>query len=116
MNTKPPKPRKKRVFKPRASRIDRELIARLREVIDLIGSNLTASKAIARSEGAVRKWLRGESEPSASDIRRLCETSGYSVEWVLFGTDLQGRCERENRRLGGTKKLEPLTAPPNPPT
>jgi hypothetical protein len=114
MNAKPSKPRKKRVFKPRPSRIDRELIDRLREVIDSIGSNLSASKAIARSEGAVRKWLRGESEPSASDMRRLCETSGYSAEWVLFGTDLQGRCERENRRLAGMKRLAPLAAASNP--
>lgn len=105
-----PKPGEKRGFKPRHPRVEADLIARLQELMDAIGSNLAASKAIGRSEGAVRKWLRGDSEPAASDIRRLCEVSGFSAEWVLFGTDLQGRCERESRTLAGTTRLELLEA------
>lgn len=97
----------KRQFKPRLSRVDQGLIERLTEVMDSIGSTSASALAIGRSEGALRKWLRGKSEPAASDIRRLCETSGYSVEWVLFGMDLLGRCERENRILEGTVRLRP---------
>jgi hypothetical protein len=111
MSARCAKPRKKRVFKPRPPRVDADLIARLQELMDAIGSNLAAAKAIGRSEGAVRKWLRAVSEPAASDIRRLCETSGFSAEWILFGTDLQGRCERENRILAGPERLLPVEIP-----
>lgn len=102
------KPRKKRVFKPRVPRVDAGLIARLGEMVGSIGSNLEASKAIGRSEGVIRKWLRGQSEPASSDIRRLCEASGFSAEWILFGVDLQGRCQREQRILAGPSRLLPL--------
>jgi hypothetical protein len=95
----------KRSLKPRVSRVEPGLIERLIEVIDSIGTTSAVALAIGRSEGALRKWCHGRSEPAASDIRRLCETSGYSAEWVLFGTDLQGRCERENRVLEGTVRL-----------
>ena len=37
---------------------------RLRQVIDTYGSANSIAKVIERSEGAVRKWLRGESEPT----------------------------------------------------
>jgi transcriptional regulator with XRE-family HTH domain len=84
------------------------LTERLKEVIDTFGHITVAASVIDRSEGALRKWLRGESEPSASDIRRLCEASGHSAEWFLFGTDLQGRCEQENRVLDGPTRLKSL--------
>jgi len=98
----------RRKQRPRAPRVVPGLIERLREVIDSLGSTCAAAAMIERSEGALRKWCRGESEPSASDIRRLCEASGYSAEWFLFGTDLHGRCERENRTLAGPFRLQSI--------
>lgn len=78
---------------------------RLAELINTFASVSAAATAIERSEGAVRKWLRAESQPSASDIRLLCELSGFTAEWLLFGTDVNGRCERENRVLGTAFRL-----------
>ena len=46
---------------------------RLRQVINAYGSANSIAKTIERSEGAVRKWLRGESEPNLTDLRTLCE-------------------------------------------
>lgn len=97
----------KRRCKPRGPRAVPGLVERLNEVVNAFGHVTKAASVIERSEGAVRKWCRGRSEPSASDIRRLCEASGYSAEWLLFGTDLQGRCERENRVLSGPARLKP---------
>jgi hypothetical protein len=51
--------------------------ARLREVIDAYGSASGLAKAIERSEGAVRKWLRGESEPNVQ--------TATSIEWLVTG-------------------------------
>jgi hypothetical protein len=59
--------------------------ARLREVIDAYGSASGLAKAIERSEGAVRKWLRAESEPNVTDLRALCEQTGTSIEWLVTG-------------------------------
>jgi transcriptional regulator with XRE-family HTH domain len=60
--------------------------ARLREVIDAYGSASGLAKAIERSEGAVRKWLRGESEPNVTDLRSVCEQTGTSIEWLVTGS------------------------------
>jgi len=59
--------------------------ARLREVVDAFGSANSIAKAIERSEGAVRKWLRGESEPNVTDLRALCEQTNTSIEWLVTG-------------------------------
>jgi len=61
------------------------LAARLRQTIEGYGRVTAAASAIGRSEGALRKWMRGESEPNASDLRRLAELTGVSVEWLVFG-------------------------------
>jgi hypothetical protein len=59
--------------------------ARLREVIDAYGSASGLAKAIDRSEGAVRKWLRGESEPNVTDLRSVCEQTATNIEWLVTG-------------------------------
>jgi hypothetical protein len=58
---------------------------RLRQVIDAHGSANSIAKLIERSEGAVRKWLRGESEPNVTDLRTLCEQTRTSIEWLVTG-------------------------------
>ena len=58
---------------------------RLRQVIDAYGSANSIAKAIERSEGAVRKWLRGESEPNVTDLRTLCEQTQTNIEWLVTG-------------------------------
>lgn len=58
---------------------------RLRQVIKAHGSASGLAKAIARSEGAVRKWLRGESEPNVTDLRTLCEVTQTRIEWLVTG-------------------------------
>jgi hypothetical protein len=76
--------------------------ARLREVIDAHGSASALAKAIDRSEGAVRKWLRGESEPNVTDLRCVCEQTATSIEWLVTGNGARDA-------LGG------VSEPPPPP-
>lgn len=59
--------------------------ARLRHVLKAHGSASSLAKAIARSEGAVRKWLRAESEPNVTDLRALSEVTQTRVEWLVTG-------------------------------
>jgi transcriptional regulator with XRE-family HTH domain len=58
---------------------------RLRQTIKTHGSASSLAKAIARSEGAVRKWLRGESEPNVTDLRALGEVTQTRIEWLVSG-------------------------------
>ena len=71
--------------------------ARLREVIDAYGSASGLAKAIERSEGAVRKWLRGESEPNVTDLRAVCEQTGTSIEWLVTGRGMRDALASEVR-------------------
>jgi len=83
---------------------------RLRQVIDAHGSANSIAKLIERSEGAVRKWLRGESEPNVTDLRSLCEQTNTSIEWLVTG---RGRREASG---GMQEASSPIyeRAPSNP--
>jgi transcriptional regulator with XRE-family HTH domain len=72
----------------RARRIPRRvdgLSERLRLTIESYGTVLATAAAIQRSEGALRKWIRGSSEPNASDLRAICELTGTPINWLLYG-------------------------------
>jgi transcriptional regulator with XRE-family HTH domain len=62
-----------------------EFTARLRQVVDAYGSTSALARKLERSEGALRKWLRGKSEPNVSDVRRICEVTATNVEWLVTG-------------------------------
>ena len=59
--------------------------ARLRQVLKGHGSASSLAKAIQRSEGAVRKWLRVESEPNVTDLRAICQATQTRIHWLVTG-------------------------------
>src|SRR5689334_18614235 len=74
----------------RAKRIPQRidgLSERLRLTIASYGTVSATAAAIKRSEGALRKWIRGTSEPSASDLRSICELTGMHINWLLYGNN-----------------------------
>ncbi len=77
--------------------------ARLRSLVEAHGSANGIARAIDRSEGAVRKWLRGESEPNVTDLRSLCEETHTSIEWLVTG---------RGRREVSPAALQEAPAPP----
>lgn len=77
--------------------------ARLRAVVESHGSANGIAKIIGRSEGAVRKWLRGESEPNVTDLRSLCEQTQTSIEWLVSG---------RGRREAPASALQESPSPP----
>lgn len=64
--------------------------ARLRHVVNVSGGPSALARAIGRSEGAVRKWLRAESEPNVSDVRAICASCNASLEWLINGVGDSG--------------------------
>ena len=59
--------------------------ARLRQILKGHGTASALAKAIERSEGAVRKWLRGESEPNVTDLRAICQETQTRIHWLVTG-------------------------------
>ncbi|MGC8517459.1 MAG: helix-turn-helix domain-containing protein [Steroidobacteraceae bacterium] len=59
--------------------------ARLRERLERFGSAAALALAIQRSESAVRKWLRGQSEPNVTDLRAICEVTQTRLDWLVSG-------------------------------
>ena len=59
--------------------------ARLRERLERFGSAAALALAIQRSESAVRKWLRGQSEPNVTDLRAICEVTQTRLDWLVTG-------------------------------
>ncbi len=59
-----------------------------------------SARAIGRSDGAIRKWLRGDSEPNVSDLRAICLASGASVEWLVTG-------KGDSRLIPGVRESHP---------
>ena len=55
-------------------------------MIDTHGGASALARVIARSEGAVRKWLRAESEPNVTDLRAICEATATSIAWLVSGS------------------------------
>ena len=89
--------------------------ARLRQVLDSYGSTSSLARCIDRSEGAVRKWLRGQSEPNVSDLRAICEITATSVEWLVMGRGPRAAppeptfgADGSVREIEGNAELPPL--------
>jgi transcriptional regulator with XRE-family HTH domain len=94
--------------------------ARLRQVLTSYGSTSSLARHMDRSEGALRKWLRGLSEPNVTDLRAICEITGTSVEWLVMGRGPQrdptagggegdsGLGVRDEPGLGAEPELPPL--------
>lgn len=85
-----------------------DFAGRLRQVVSSYGSTNALARTINRSEGALRKWLRGQSEPSVSDLRAICAATGASVEWLVMGQNPKGLAVREPPVSGSDEPLPPL--------
>jgi hypothetical protein len=68
---------------------------RLRTITDAHGGASALARAITRSEGAVRKWLRAESEPSVTDVRAICAATATSAAWLIDGADEAAHADGE---------------------
>src|SRR5687768_14097156 len=58
---------------------------RLKQVVDDYGSANSLAKKIGRSEGALRNWLTGKSEPTVSNLVAICRETRTRVEWLVIG-------------------------------
>lgn len=63
---------------------------RLRHAVRQHGGASALARSIGRSEGAVRKWMRSESEPNVTDLRAICRACGTSAEWLVNGNGDSG--------------------------
>jgi len=65
---------------------------------------------VTRSEGAVRKWLRGECEPNVTDLRAICEATCTGIAWLVSGEDERTEPGHRRAREGGSSEASLLEA------
>jgi transcriptional regulator with XRE-family HTH domain len=72
---------------------DTSFAERFRKVIREYGSTNSLATAIGRSEGALRNWLAGRSEPTVADLRAICDLTHANVEWLVTGRESRPETE-----------------------
>lgn len=58
---------------------------RLRHVVSLVGGATAASQVVGCTRGTIYAWMRGQGEPSGSDIQKLCARAGVTSDWLIGG-------------------------------
>ncbi|MBW8003054.1 MAG: helix-turn-helix transcriptional regulator [Planctomycetes bacterium] len=59
--------------------------SRLRNTIKSYGNANALAKASGFSEGTLRKWVRGESEPTRERLITIASVAGVRLEWLATG-------------------------------
>jgi phage repressor protein C with HTH and peptisase S24 domain len=76
---------------------DREaFVARLHFVLEHWPSADKLARAAGISPSALRKWLRGEAEPSRERLIAFADTAGVPIAWLVRGEGVQPSLHREH--------------------
>jgi transcriptional regulator with XRE-family HTH domain len=87
--------------------------ARLRESVERVGSVNGLAKGAGVSEGALRKWLQGDSEPTRERLMALARAAGVNVAWLAAGTGPRDRAgQADVAPLEGYLALDPVAGEP----
>ncbi|WP_239352771.1 XRE family transcriptional regulator [Snodgrassella communis] len=69
---------------------------RISEVVEILGNPNTAAKKAGVTASSVGRWLRGESDPSRTNLVRLAEAANVNIAWLATGEGEKFRgAERE---------------------
>lgn len=68
---------------------------------DALGSAAALARASGVSEGLVRKWRKGASEPKLSDLLAAAQRTGVSAAWLVLGM---------GSPAGGSSQITPAVA------
>lgn len=82
-------------------------VARLQFVLDHWPSADKLAKAAGVSPSALRKWLRGEAEPSRERLITFADAAGVEIAWLVRGEGLQ-----PNLRDTSTRRHQDIDRPP----
>lgn len=64
---------------------DSAFFSRIREVVAVIGNQSKAAEQIGVTVSSVARWIKGESDPSRTNLVRLAQAAGVSVQWLATG-------------------------------
>lgn len=68
---------------------------RISEIADAVGGNSDLAKICGVSEGTIRNWRNGASEPTASNLIDIARAGGVTVERLVTGTPPAGQDDAE---------------------
>ena len=58
---------------------------RIREVVSIIGNSNIAAKKIGVTTSSVARWIKGESDPSRTNLIKIAEAAKVEVNWLATG-------------------------------
>ena len=58
---------------------------RLEKIAKKNGGGPAFARKLGVSYAVLRKWIRGQSEPTVDIIKRICNVYHLSADWLLFG-------------------------------
>ena len=98
---------------------------RLRLIADDFDSLRSLASSLGVSESAVRKWMKGETEPALGNLVTLADLAGVNIEWLATGDgsmrkgdksqleapSLEEKLERIEKSPQERRKTMDMTAP-----
>ncbi|NCC21096.1 MAG: XRE family transcriptional regulator [Alphaproteobacteria bacterium] len=69
--------------------MDKNFVARIRELVDKVGGQSALARRTGLSLGAVQRYLKG-GEPSRTALIRLADAGSVSLNWLAYGYDNVG--------------------------
>lgn len=86
------------------TKADGELAARVRRVVETIGTQADAARIARVSLRQMKKYLSGNTRISAKAAAPLCTETGFSLDWLLLGEGPE-RGPRKARDSKGVRLL-----------
>ncbi len=81
----------------------RAFVGRLQFVLDHWPSADKLAKAAGISPSALRKWLRGEAEPSRDRLIAFADAAGVEIAWLVRGEGTKPQLEDVSSRRRGAE-------------
>lgn len=63
----------------------RPLAGRVREAVELAGTQIEVAKRLGISPTALKRYISGRAEPQAGVVASLASLAGVTIEWLLTG-------------------------------
>lgn len=81
---------------------------RIREATEIIGNPNAASKKVGVTPSSINRWIKGESDPSRTNLIRIAEAAGVNVAWLATGegAKFKGEAAPSSERIYKEKTQE----------
>ena len=81
-----------------------QFCSRIREVTEMIGNPNAAAKKAGVTVSSINRWIKGESDPSRTNLIRMAEAAGVNVAWLATGDGPKLKGEADSQKYTALKE------------